>query len=195
MRAVVWIVETTWEACVDEARAFLPADAEITLLHVAPGDVEDLAAGGRAALLGRRPPPPSGPPLRAIAAGEAEALLAEAQSRLGRPAQLLARRGRAEQEVVEACDGADLLVLGAGGDPDSVIRRASLPLLLARWCPAGTRVTDRILIAIDDESEPDRAAEAAGLLASRYGGAVAVVSAAGTTRRTCTPSSGRTTSR
>jgi len=97
--------------------------------------------------------------------------------------------------LLDRCDGADLLVLGAGGDPDSVIRRASLPLLLARWCPPGTRVTDRILIAIDDESEPDRAAEAAGLLASRYGGAVAVVSAAGTTRPTCTPSSGRTTSR
>jgi nucleotide-binding universal stress UspA family protein len=116
MRAVVWIAETTWEACVDEARTFLPADAEITLLHVAPGDVEDLAAGGRAGLLGRRPPPPPGPPLRAIAAEEAEALLAEAQSRLGRPAQLLARRGRAEHEVVDACDGADLLILARDGD-------------------------------------------------------------------------------
>jgi len=78
MRAVVWISETTWEACVDEARAFLPDDAEITLLHVAPGDVEELAAGGRAGLLGRRPPPPPGPPLRAVAEEEAQALLAEA---------------------------------------------------------------------------------------------------------------------
>jgi hypothetical protein len=79
--------------------------------------------------------------------------------------------------LLDRCDGADLLVLGAGDDADSVLRRASLPLLLARWCPPGTRVTDRILIAIDDDSEPDRAAEAAALLASRYGGTVAVVSA------------------
>lgn len=116
MRAVVWIAENTWEACVDDARAFLPADAEVTLLHVAPGDVEELAAGGRAGLLGRRPPPPPGPPLRAIAEEEAEALLEEARSRLGRTAQLLARRGRAEHEVVEACDGADLLVLARDGE-------------------------------------------------------------------------------
>jgi nucleotide-binding universal stress UspA family protein len=116
MRAVVWISETTWEACVYEARAFLPDDAEITLLHVAPGDVEELAASGRAGLLGRRPPPPPGPPLRAVAEEEAQALLAEAQSRLGRPAQLLARRGRAQQEVVDGCADADLLVLARDGE-------------------------------------------------------------------------------
>lgn len=117
MRVVVWTTETTWEACVDDARALVPLDADITLLHVAPVDVEDVAAGGRAALLGRRPPPRPGPPLRAVAGEEAEALLADAQARLGRPARLVARRGRPEHEVVAACADADLLVLARDGGP------------------------------------------------------------------------------
>jgi nucleotide-binding universal stress UspA family protein len=116
MRAVVWIAETTWEACVDAANDLVPHDGDITLLHVAPSDVEELAASGRIGLLGRRPPPPPGPPLRAIAAAEAEALLSDAQERLGRPARTVARRGRVEREVVEACAGSDLLVLARDGE-------------------------------------------------------------------------------
>ncbi len=99
MRAVVWISEGTWEACVDQAAAFLPEDADVTLLHVAPSDVEEFAARGPARLLGRHPPPPppAETPLRAIAEEEAQGLLADAQARLGRPAQtaLAARAGRA----------------------------------------------------------------------------------------------------
>jgi nucleotide-binding universal stress UspA family protein len=117
MRAVVWIAENTWETCVDQAGAFVADDAEVTLLHVAPTDVEDLAARGASRLLGRRPPPPPGPPLRAIAAEEAEALLEAAQVRLGRPAQTVARRGRVEREVIDACADADLLVLTRDGEP------------------------------------------------------------------------------
>jgi nucleotide-binding universal stress UspA family protein len=117
MRAVVWITESTWEACVDQARELVPGDAEVTLLHVSPTDVEDLAARGAARLLGRRPPPAPGPPLRAIAAEEALALLESAQSRLGRAAQLDARRGRVEREVVAASAGADLLVVARDGEP------------------------------------------------------------------------------
>lgn len=116
MRAVVWIGESTWEACVDRARELLPRDAEITLLHVAPTDVEDVAARGAARLMGRRPPPPPGPPLRAIAAEEAQALLEAARSRLGRGAQLESRRGRVEREVVQACADADLLVAARDGE-------------------------------------------------------------------------------
>jgi nucleotide-binding universal stress UspA family protein len=116
MRAVVWISESTWEACVDRARELLPGDAEITLLHVAPTDIEDVAARGAARLLGRRPPPPPGPPLRAIAAEEAQALLESAQSRLGRAAHLDSRRGRVEREVVQACADADLLVAARDGE-------------------------------------------------------------------------------
>lgn len=116
MRAVVWIAESTWEACVDQARALVPGDAEVTLLHVAPSDVEDVAARGATRLLGRRPPPPPGPPLRAIAAEEAQALLESALGRFGRPAQVDSRRGRIEREVVNACAGADLLVLARDGE-------------------------------------------------------------------------------
>jgi nucleotide-binding universal stress UspA family protein len=117
MRAVVWISEGTWEACVDQASAFLPEDAEVTLLHVAPSDVEEFAARGPARLLGRHPPPPPGPPLRFIADEEAQALLADAQARFGRPAQTVARRGRVEREVVAACAGAEVLILARDGEP------------------------------------------------------------------------------
>ena len=75
MRVVIWISEDTWEGCVDRARALLPEDAEITLLHVAPSEVEELASQGGARLFGRHPPPPPGPPLRAIAEEEAQAVL------------------------------------------------------------------------------------------------------------------------
>jgi nucleotide-binding universal stress UspA family protein len=121
MRALVWIVEDTWEATVAEAAAYLPADADVTLLHVAPEDVETLAAGARHGLLGRpRRHPPHGPPppapLRAISEEAAAELLEEARARLGRDARTESRRGRVEREVVAAAEGADLLVLARDGD-------------------------------------------------------------------------------
>ena len=120
MRAFVWIVEDTWEATVAEAAAFLPADADVTLLHVAPEDVEDLAEGSRHGLLGRRRPPPPPPgghaPLRAISDEAAEQLLAEARERFGRNARAERLRGRVEREVVAAAEGMDLLVLARDGD-------------------------------------------------------------------------------
>jgi nucleotide-binding universal stress UspA family protein len=117
MRVVVWISEDTWEGCVERAGTLLPDDAEVTLLHVAPSDVELLASQGGARLLGRHPPPPPGPPLRAIAEEEALALLAAARDRLGRPAETVARRGKIEREVLDACAAADLLVLARDGEP------------------------------------------------------------------------------
>jgi nucleotide-binding universal stress UspA family protein len=117
MRAIVWITENTWEACVDHAGALLPQHAEVALLHVSPSDVEDLAARGPTRLLGRRPPPPPGPPLRAIAEEEAQTLLVRARERLARPAELVSRRGRIEREVLQACAGADLIVLARDGEP------------------------------------------------------------------------------
>ncbi len=116
MRAVVWIAENIWEACVDQARAFLPDDAEVRLLHVAPADVEELADRSASRLLGRRPPAPPGPPVRAIGAEEAQALLQAAHDRFGRPAQTVARRGRIEREVVDVCADADLLVVARDGE-------------------------------------------------------------------------------
>jgi nucleotide-binding universal stress UspA family protein len=114
MRAVVWISEGTWEGCVKAARALIPEGAEITLLHVSPSDVEELATHGSARLLGRRHHPP---PVRRVAAEEAKTLLGRAAALLERPAGLESRRGRVEREVVTACAGADLLVLARSGKP------------------------------------------------------------------------------
>ena len=113
MRALVWIVEDTWEATVAEAAALIPPDAEVTLLHVAPGDVEALAR--------RRPRTACSAAVRrttgsATSHEAARALLEDARERLGRPADAAARRGRVEREVVAAAQDADLLVLARDGD-------------------------------------------------------------------------------
>ena len=92
----------------------MPADADVTLLHVAPGDVEALLR--RAPRFGHHRRPPPGPAPRQIAAEAAEALLADAAERLGRPARTESRRGRVEHEVVAALEGADLLVLARDGE-------------------------------------------------------------------------------
>jgi nucleotide-binding universal stress UspA family protein len=117
MRIVVWIAEGTWEHCVDGARALAPHEAEVTLLYVAARDIEAVAEGSYAGLLGRRPPRRPGPELAALSVEEAEAVLAAAQERLGRSARCIVRHGRVEHEVLEACVGADLLVLARDGPP------------------------------------------------------------------------------
>ncbi len=117
MNALVWIVEDTWEATVAEAAAFLPIDADVTLLHVASTEAETVARAARHGLLGRHPPPHATPdPLRAISEQAAQALLADAQTRLGRPTKLEARRGRVEHEVVAVAERMDILVLARDGD-------------------------------------------------------------------------------
>jgi len=116
MRAVVWTTERSWEACVDEAAALLPADADITLLCVLDANVEAVAAAGRMGLLGRRPPPHEEPTFAQMSAEAAARLLGDAEARLGRPARTEVRRGRVEREVVAACDGADMLVLARDGE-------------------------------------------------------------------------------
>jgi|SRR5450755_299321 len=117
MRALVWIIEDTWEATVAEAAAFLPSDADITLLHVASTEPETIARAARRGLLGRHQPARGAPePLQAISEQAAEQLLADAQTRLGRPATLRALRGRVEHEVVSAAEDIDVLVLARDGD-------------------------------------------------------------------------------
>ena len=117
MRALIWITEGSWQVCVDRARDLLPADAEVTILHVAASDVEHLAEHPPPGRLGRHRAPPPGPAVRQIAESEARSLLASAQERFGRPAQALARRGRIEREVLEASADADLLLLVRDGEP------------------------------------------------------------------------------
>ena len=117
-RVLIWIVEDTWAATIAGARPLLPADAEVTLLHVAPGDVEGVAAGARTGLLGRRPPPP--PPhhhtIRDISDEAAAEVLADAAAMAGGDPPTRALRGRVEHEVVAAAEGFDLLVLARDGD-------------------------------------------------------------------------------
>lgn len=110
MRVLIWIVENTWRATVAAAAAFLPADADITLLYVTASEAEAVARGARYGLLGRalRAPAES---LQVISEQSARDLLAEAQQLLGRQAVRQARRGRVEREVVAAAEEMDLLVL------------------------------------------------------------------------------------
>jgi nucleotide-binding universal stress UspA family protein len=109
MRVLVWIVEETWQATAAAAAAFLPADADITLLYVR-SDAETLARGARSALLGRSRRPAAAR-LDVISEQGARDLLADARAALGRQAMLDARSGRTEHEVVAAAATADLLVL------------------------------------------------------------------------------------
>jgi len=114
MRALVWIVAETWQATVAAAAAFLPAEADVTLLYVR-SDAETVARGARSALLGRSPRP-NGEALDVISEQGARNLLADAQAALGHQAALDARSGRTEQEVVAAADTADLLVFARDHD-------------------------------------------------------------------------------
>ncbi|MFC5219280.1 universal stress protein [Streptomyces coerulescens] len=146
---VVWVVEGTWPACVDAARAHAPEDAEIVLLHVTGHDVADAAHGAFAGLLGRgHPERDPGTRVEHLAAASAESLLHAAAERLGRPCTRTGRTGRVEREVVAATDGAELLVLARDGDrsrlgPHSlgsasrfVVDHAACPLLLVWPEPA-----------------------------------------------------------
>jgi nucleotide-binding universal stress UspA family protein len=128
MRALVWIVEDTWEATVAEAAAFLPAGADVTLLHVAATEAEHVARGARHGLLGRHPPPDAEPePLQAISAQAADALLAEAEDALGRPARRESRRGHVEREVLAAAEHMDLLILARDGEHERLGPRSLGP--------------------------------------------------------------------
>jgi hypothetical protein len=69
MRALVWIVEETWQATVAAAAAFLPADAGVTLLHVRAGDAQTVARGARHGPLGRSRRPLTGKPTPVITQG------------------------------------------------------------------------------------------------------------------------------
>jgi nucleotide-binding universal stress UspA family protein len=117
MVAVVWITESTWEACIEQARSVLPNDAEVRLVHVSPSDVEDLVGEGVGGLLGRRPAPQPQQAVRTIAAQEAQALLETARARLSRPAALQPLRGHPEHELLWACADADLLLLARDREP------------------------------------------------------------------------------
>jgi nucleotide-binding universal stress UspA family protein len=118
MRAVIWIVEGTWQGCVDVAAGILPSDAEVVLLHAEPADAKLAAEAASAGLLGRHRPGRGEPGLAQIADEEAQRLLGAAEQRLGRgELRRLRVRGRVERAVVDAlADGVDVLVCARDGD-------------------------------------------------------------------------------
>ncbi len=115
MRVLIWIVEDTWKATVAAAAAFLPADAEVTLLYVTDSEAEIVTRGARHGLLGRSYSTLD-QSLRTLSEQSAQDLLAEAQTLLGRQAASEGRRGHVKREVVAAAEEMDLLVLARDGD-------------------------------------------------------------------------------
>jgi nucleotide-binding universal stress UspA family protein len=133
-----WVTEESWMACVDAALARAPAD-DVALLHVTDTGAVDAAQGAFSALLGRAGAGPAAH-LQAMAETAATEVLEAAAARLGRPAGQLRRQGRPEREVVQAAQGADLLILarqGGEAGPRSlgkaarfVVDNAACPVLL-----------------------------------------------------------------
>jgi nucleotide-binding universal stress UspA family protein len=117
MTVVVWIVEGTWPASVDAARAHAPEGSRIVLLHVTGHEVPGVAHGAFAGLLGRgHPERDPGTRVEELAGVFATRLLDEAAERLGRPSTCVERSGHIEREVVAAAEGAELLVVARDGD-------------------------------------------------------------------------------
>ena len=100
MKVLAWITEGGWEACVDAVAAL---DAtEVTLLYVASTDLPGPRGRRHEQVLSR---------MSELAAEAAEALLEDAEERLGRSAEKLVASGMAESAVIEAAAEADLLVV------------------------------------------------------------------------------------
>jgi nucleotide-binding universal stress UspA family protein len=100
MRVLAWITEGGWEACVDAVAAL---DAtEVTLLYVATVDVPGPRGRRHEQVLSR---------MSELAGEAAEALLEDAEERLGRSAEKVVSSGMAENAVMDAAADADLLVV------------------------------------------------------------------------------------
>lgn len=114
---LVWVTEVGWVAAVEGALRHSDSSAELVLLHVVPGDLDEVPHGAMAGPFGggREVDPVAA--LRRLAEQAGDKLLAAAGERAGnRPVRLVWRRGRPEREVVAAAADADLLVLARDGD-------------------------------------------------------------------------------
>ncbi len=100
MKLLAWITEGGWEACVDAAATF--GDADVTLLHVTTVELPGPPGRRHEAVMAR---------MGEVADEAAEALLADAEERLGRTARTLTLTGEAETIVMEAAADADVLVI------------------------------------------------------------------------------------
>ena len=119
MHVVVWVVEGTWQGCVDAAVHTFPDATRFTLLHVTPSDVTEAADAASIGLFGRSfPARKPNRRIEEIADDAASGLLAAAADRLGRSdIEMLSRRGRVEREVVSVvANGVDVLVVARDGD-------------------------------------------------------------------------------
>jgi Universal stress protein family len=104
LKVLGWITEGGWEACVDAIKALQAT--EVTLLHVATVEMPGPRGRRYDDVLSR---------MHDLAGEAAQALLEDAQERLGREAQLIAESGVAETVVFEAAAGADVLVVARDG--------------------------------------------------------------------------------
>ena len=116
MHIVAWLMEGTWEPCVDAAAEY--PDAEVTLLYVVDPRLAAGARDMRSGLLGRgswgRDP---GSEIEEALTAAGNAILQAAESRLGRRRVVgRLRYGRPEREAVAACADADLLIVARDGD-------------------------------------------------------------------------------
>jgi nucleotide-binding universal stress UspA family protein len=89
------------------------------------------------------------------------------------PAPQLTRHGPGA--LWDRCEGHDLLALGAGAVARVAVEHAPIPILVARWGPFDTKVTDTILVPVEDSPESSRAVELAGRLAAVHGGTVTIL--------------------
>lgn len=90
--------------------------------------------------------------------------------------------GHGPEALDELCEGHDLLAVASEPSAHALIPYVRIPVLLARWCPDGRDVTDRILIAVGEHRGTERAASLAAEIALRHRGTVAVVAAPGHSR-------------
>ena len=121
MTVLIWLTDSTWPACIAAARDLVPPDADVTLLYVADDAVPAATQGALAGLLGRSAPPrhDAASRVRDLAERAGADLLETAAAEAaeaGRDVAVEQRHGRIEREVVQAADGADLLVLARDGD-------------------------------------------------------------------------------
>jgi nucleotide-binding universal stress UspA family protein len=77
--------------------------------------------------------------------------------------------------IDDTCDGYDLLALGASDAAFTALEYAPIPTLIARLCPLGMQVTDRIVVCVGNPFESRRAVELAGLLAAAHRGTVTIL--------------------
>jgi nucleotide-binding universal stress UspA family protein len=85
--------------------------------------------------------------------------------------------GHGARAMRDRCEGHDLLALGAGAAAGVAVEQGPIPILVARRGPFDRKVTDTILVPVEDSPESSRAVELAGRLAAVHGGTVTILGA------------------